>query len=262
MSESSDSSVKPKKKKPRKFSERIVKTKDAPLERWERTEGDDVLGVGSGEWRKTERDWVKFDLSRPKKAKRNPHKGTKNHNSKISDSEVDAIREQYRLGDSSQKIAIACGLSPGTIRRLVAGITYQDPKGVALTGMRSGKAAAVRGENSPKSKLTDQQVIDIRKLYDSGINCTVIAKEFGVCAEYVGDLGKRKYRKDIKEFDDGATKRPKRTFNAIFSDSAVQDIRRRVKNGETQASVARELNVSKCTVSLIVLRKHYGHVPD
>lgn len=49
--------------------------------------------------------------------------------------------------------------------------------------------------------------------------------------------------------------------NAALSEASVRDIRDRVQGGTTQTALATEYNVSKQTVSLIVRRLRWKHVP-
>ncbi len=55
------------------------------------------------------------------------------------------------------------------------------------------KGTSSRGEHHPHSKLTNEQVKQIRRLREEGQNCTTIAKQFGVSRPVISEIcaGKR-----------------------------------------------------------------------
>jgi DNA-binding NarL/FixJ family response regulator len=50
------------------------------------------------------------------------------------------------------------------------------------------KKRSTIGENHPKAKLTNQQVLEIRKLADEGISRKEIAKQFNVSTKYIAPI--------------------------------------------------------------------------
>ena len=50
----------------------------------------------------------------------------------------------------------------------------------------------LRGESHPRSKLTSEQVIQIRELYSKGFSTNVIARNFKVSAWNVEEICKRR----------------------------------------------------------------------
>lgn len=54
-----------------------------------------------------------------------------------------------------------------------------------------------RGENHNNSKLTNKQVIDIRKKYELGLSQTVIGKEYNISNRYVSMIVNKKRWKHI-----------------------------------------------------------------
>lgn len=50
----------------------------------------------------------------------------------------------------------------------------------------------LRGEDHPNAKLTNEQVREIRKLYDTGFSNNVIARNFKISSWNVEEIGKRK----------------------------------------------------------------------
>lgn len=50
----------------------------------------------------------------------------------------------------------------------------------------------LRGEAHPQAKLTNIQVLEIRKLYDDGFSHNVIARNFKISTWNVEEIGKRR----------------------------------------------------------------------
>ena len=50
----------------------------------------------------------------------------------------------------------------------------------------------LRGESHPRSKLTTEQVMQIRDLYSKGFSTNVIARNYKVSTWYVEEIVKRK----------------------------------------------------------------------
>lgn len=65
----------------------------------------------------------------------------------------------------------------------------------AQDAMRHG--TFIFGENNPFSKLTNAQVIEIRKLRDSGVPCAAVGQQFSVSASTAWLIGKRKSWKHL-----------------------------------------------------------------
>jgi DNA invertase Pin-like site-specific DNA recombinase len=55
-----------------------------------------------------------------------------------------------------------------------------------------------KGENNNSSKLTKEQVIEIRRLYDGGFPLVNIADKFGVTCQNVIRIGRRETWKHLK----------------------------------------------------------------
>jgi len=50
----------------------------------------------------------------------------------------------------------------------------------------------LRGENHPQAKLTNEQVWEIRNLYEKGFSHKLIARNFKISTWNVEEIGKRK----------------------------------------------------------------------
>jgi hypothetical protein len=79
--------------------------------------------------------------------------------------------------------------NPNSVLRRVAGL--QPTKNVIVT---------VRGPTRPTTKLTPQQVIEIRRRYaEGGISMSQLAEEYGVVATNINLIIQRKTWKDLPE---------------------------------------------------------------
>jgi DNA invertase Pin-like site-specific DNA recombinase len=55
----------------------------------------------------------------------------------------------------------------------------------------------LRGESHPRAKLKDEQVLEIRKLYDAGFSHNLIARNFKISTWNVVEIGERKTWKHL-----------------------------------------------------------------
>lgn len=250
-----------KKKKPRKpFGVRVVKTRDKPVERWERTDGDDVLGAGSGEWRKTDRDWVKWDLSRTENRKSHFNAGSKSPLSKLTDKQVVAICEMYGNGISTPKLASRFCVSRSTIYNIVNFISYRNVvRPSHLLGSRSIKSAAPSGSSNYASKLTDLQVETAVEMYRSGKSINAVAICFGMSRSTMakaisGNSYRNGYRKQCTIRTSGEHARK-------FDNETILEIRRRYKAGDSQSAIGIDYATPSNTIRLIVNYKTYKDLP-
>lgn len=59
---------------------------------------------------------------------------------------------------------------------------------------RQGAGSFLSGENHRMSKLTNNDVVEIRKMLKEGYSQEMIAKKFGVCQPHISDINTGKYR--------------------------------------------------------------------
>jgi hypothetical protein len=99
---------------------------------------------------------------------------------------VQDIRTQLFLRVPQAKIAAQYGISEVMVRNIKRGVMWgnvPDPYNLAETDFRDGK-------------LTDQQVLDIRRDYDAKIPRAEIAAKYGTSKDMVANIGaRRNYRK-------------------------------------------------------------------
>jgi len=118
-----------------------------------------------------------------------------------------------------------------------------------------------RGEQQANAKLTDDQVIAIRRAYIAGEHRDTIAARYGLSPLSIPDLVSGKSWKhlfvagapSIDELKD-ASKRNKK-HGAKVTQTIAEEIRRRLSKGELGKDLAVEYGIHKATVSDIKLRK-------
>lgn len=128
---------------------------------------------------KTNKTWrhVEADVQRPEMPK-----GAAIWNAKLSDADVLAIRAS---GLPTSTLMVMYDVKATTISSILTGISW---KHLDTTTVRKNNFR--RGENSPKAKLTADQVRAIR--LDQRRNAT-IAREYGVSGPTINGIKSRKY---------------------------------------------------------------------
>jgi hypothetical protein len=192
---------------------------------------------------------------------KNPPSGEKHKDCKISDRDVFLIREMAQSGEFFYaEIAERFGISTGHVNRIVKGVQRKGAPGQIDS---PDTQRIVRGEAVSSSKLTEDDVIRIRELAATGeYSCDEIAELFGVCVQTIY----RTVRGEIWKHVPGAIVvggRRRRLFvRGKLREPDIFEIRRLARMGITQRAIARKFGVSFPTISQIVNRKIWKHLPD
>jgi hypothetical protein len=127
------------------------------------------------------------------------------------------------------------------------------------------------GETHPHSKLTNAQVLEIREKYDQGSSSRQLAHKFGVDQGHILYIVTGAKRKDVggpthqrgSDFLSQAVKcNDPELSHTKLNENLVAQILVRIRNNEKQSVLAKEFNVSTCTISQIAKRKIWKHVFD
>jgi len=113
-------------------------------------------------------------------------KGEKHWSTYLSAEEVLQIRELYRSGVSTSRLADEFGVVQGTIWNIVTGKTWPHCKGPIGTRAREER----RGEGHPNAKLTGNTVVQIRKKYHAGVAVQELANKYSVSEFTIYDIVK------------------------------------------------------------------------
>lgn len=106
--------------------------------------------------------------------------GSAHPKARLSESDVIAIRRRADAGDALKDIGRAYGMQTTTISSIVSGKTWRNlPLGKTAGHSRLVHPPAKRGEDSPMSRLTGQQVMDMRIRAAAGERIQAIADSVG-----------------------------------------------------------------------------------
>ncbi len=130
----------------------------------------------------------------------------------------------------------------------------------------------LQGENNGSSKFTDEQVLEMHRMYLTGQHTLIeIAHKFGADMSYIADIVNGVVRKhlnldiapkSIKRNNVLRTrKRGEENGFAKLKDEWIPEIRMSRSNGMTIASIARRYGVSEGCIHDVVHRKTFKHIP-
>jgi hypothetical protein len=121
-------------------------------------------------------------------------RGSKNGRAKLSDADVINLRELYATGDySTVELSARFGLSSTATEHVISGENWRHLPVQRLDREARMKRQA-RGERCGGSKLTDEQVLEMRRLYKLGdYSYSKLGKQFGVSAANTFNIIKGKY---------------------------------------------------------------------
>lgn len=112
--------------------------------------------------------------------------GSANPNSKFSDSDILEIRAQWVTGLlSGKEIADKWGVCTTTIYSICRGESYPQD-GYSHVGIKD--RFTIKGERHPAHKLTEPDVLKIRKMLSEGVTQKRIAELFGVAQCTVSEI--------------------------------------------------------------------------
>lgn len=130
--------------------------------------------------------------------------------------------------------------------------------------LRDGSLA--RGERQGNAKLTEADVLEIRRRFAAGEMQPTLGEVFGVSSRTISKIvrGRRWHHVAGSDGDVRDQIRPHGEEHgmAILAEADVLAIRRRHALGETQSALGREFGVTVSTVWCIVKRKTWAWLPD
>ncbi len=128
------------------------------------------------------------------------------------------------------------------------------------------RAGLIRGSKNPHSKLTESDVVEMRKLYSAGkMNQTQLAQKHGVsqaCIFFALE-GIRVWKHVPYPCKMRAHKyhRGSKANRAKLDDDKVIVIKQRIKNGESNIEIAKDYDVTPTAIWHIRHRYTYTHIP-
>lgn len=121
-----------------------------------------------------------------------------------------------------------------------------------LHAVNTGLKPNAIGEKCHLSKLKNEEVLEIRRLYDVGVLTTVIANQFNITSACVSDIGLRNNWKQLKDENPNGGKRRHVRLNLEIAEK----MRQLYSQGNlSQTKIGKMFNAHTSTVSLIVRNK-------
>ena len=163
----------------------------------------------------------------------------------VPDDEARQMRESYhRDGLSQAKIAQKHRLTPPRVRRILLGQSHPD----------AGGPIGLLNRSRRQQKLSEEDVVKIRELYDTGQHKQVaLAERFQVNQTVISSIVTGK---SYTEYGGPIT--PTKLKRASLDEPAVVEIRERYHyEGERKSSVARRFGIRPDDVTLIVTGRTY-----
>jgi len=125
-----------------------------------------------------------------------------------------------------------------------------------MSKIHKGRAVGVNANNA---KLNESQVLEIKLLLAQGVKQSIICQQFGMPSPCISDIlhGKRySNTKASGEIEDAVAGRISSGYyaknrNRMLTMDQVRDIKNRAAQGESCASIARDIGMSRCGVSRI-----------
>lgn len=127
-----------------------------------------------------------------KKGRKHDSSGENNGQAKLNKVQVTEIRHTYALGNiTCEELAKKYGVSSSLIGMIASGKSWRKCDGPIVDGMaiRDKRPSKIRGENNPQCKLTDADIIDIRKSYSSGgITMRKLSERYNIAPQTVCNI--------------------------------------------------------------------------
>lgn len=118
--------------------------------------------------------------------------GARSGRARLTIEQVSQAREMTLRGLSTPSIARYFGVTSATVWKAINGFSWKEV--VATPPVRT---SIPRGEKNYKSKLTSEQVREIRRLFNDGVPKYRLAKQFNVARTTIGSIIRRKIWKHI-----------------------------------------------------------------
>ncbi|WP_143340436.1 helix-turn-helix domain-containing protein [Demequina sp. NBRC 110057] len=159
---------------------------------------------------------------------------------RLSDDDVVRLRERYAAGDSQAGLAQEFGVSQTSVSALVTGKTRADAGGPLAVGSPRPRRASAPASASPRVRLTDALVAQVRERVGAGEARAEVASALGISKASVDSImsGRR----------GGAAS----TRAGALDDAARARIRTAHAAGQSQSAIARELGTSQQMVSKVL----------
>jgi hypothetical protein len=186
-------------------------------------------------------------------------KGELNLHAKLTEQDVQAIRRLHASGAVQRRIAEKYGVDRNTVYWIVCRRSWKHlPETKLIPQKREdgmNERHTLKGALHPGAKLTEQDVLKIRKMHASGVMQRVIAEKYGIAQGNVWRIVYRHSWKHLPGVMPVFRPRIKLTEQDVF------EIRKLHASGMTQKAIAEKYGITKSTAWGIVRRYRWKHLP-
>jgi len=188
--------------------------------------------------------------------------GSRHGMTSLTEDDVAVIKKRLAFGETLNDIAIDYGVSFQSISTIKNGDVWTHVPDPVLTEEELAAATRRRGRTrclrSPKRKLTEADVVEIRKRAAHGESGLRIAADYPVCFGTVyGIIAGRTWK-----HTPGPIAPINRPLCAKLTVKEVQIIRDRLARGESCSVIAKDYQVAYSTIAAIKHGKTWAHVPS
>ena len=179
---------------------------------------------------------------------------------KLKREDIPIIRERYKAGKRQLELAEEFGVSRSQIGFIVSNKEWKDLPGDYAPDHPGGKRF---GEANKMSKLTAEQVLNIRRLYKDGLTQYQLADQFSVSQGAISDIiiGKKwKHLHGNYSPDHVGRWLGEDHYASKLTENDVLNIRRFYSEGISQAKLAAQFGVCQPNISDIVRGKKWKHI--
>ena len=197
--------------------------------------------------------WV---VENPTWQRREPHwwggrRGEDNNFSKLTQKDVDEIRERYSQGETQKALASAFNVTHGNISAIILNQTWTlEQPTVTSRGVEPRP-----GEDNPNAKLTWNAAWEIRRLAREGWTRSELAKVFQIGKTTANRIVRNESWVDASYIPPALVPRQER--KAKLSQPQAAEIRRRYQAGEPPRKLAAAYSVGKSCIWAILLNKSW-----
>lgn len=205
----------------------------------------------------------------------NLSRGELNGFSKLTNSDVIKIKEMLSQGITGKIISDTFGITETNVSSIKNGQSWSHIKLESITNdeIKNIKShrEGIKGSKNIKSKLKEEDVIQIKKLIHNGYTNIEIAKKYNVSPSTISDIKRNKIWSQIKVTEitemelkniDNATygKKGEDHNMAKLTEKQVIEIKKLILNKIKGRDIAKMFNISEHTISMIKRNKIWKHV--
>jgi DNA invertase Pin-like site-specific DNA recombinase len=187
--------------------------------------------------------------------------------SKMTGAHIRALLEKRMSGTSIRALAKEYNLDRSTVSAICKGRTWAHIHGTVGTPNVGELAAVVTLNTASEPKLTTEDVLELLNDRLAGADFKALSRKFDIASKTVAQICSGERYKHVLSLPEAPSLEslaavPKNDRGgAILTEDQARDIIRRLGNGESGKSIAREYDVHFVTISDIKTGRGWSHLP-